>query len=86
MRDLTVRYLPQDLVDAVHMWAPEEISDSEMWALERLIEAVYSRGYDDGHRRGDVEGRQANRRPNQNDINALREKLRGEPKGGESDA
>lgn len=74
--DLTVRYLPRDLVEQLRRWAPAEISGSELWSLERIAERIYAVGYDEGHRRGYDEAAETTKRPNINDVNELREALK----------
>lgn len=70
-----IGYLPGELAKELHRWAPAEVSDSEMYDLARIAEQVYARGYDDGHRRGYDEGHDAQKRPNINDVNRLREAI-----------
>lgn len=72
---MAIGYLPDEFADELRRWAPPEVSDGEMFALERLAERLYARGYRDGHRRGFDEGMDHRARPNANDVNRLREAL-----------
>ncbi len=84
---MTARYLPSQLADELNRKMPKELSDSEAWTLTRYAELVYAQGYNDGHQRGYTEGYDDRKRPNQNAINELRERMKEEglfPKDGGS--
>lgn len=71
-------YLPTQLADEVRRWAPPELSDDEVYRLQRLAERIHADGYDSGHMAGYQEGWDASKRPNSNDVNRLREALAAE--------
>ncbi len=70
-----VGYLPPQLALELRMWAPDEVSGSEMFNLRRLVERVYAAGYDDGHRAGYQDYQDDRKRPNTNDVQRLRAAL-----------
>jgi hypothetical protein len=77
-----IAYIPRDLAEALRRWAPPEISDSEMYELQRIGERIFAAGYDAGWMAGYDEHRDAKRRPTTNDVNRLRAAL-AEPDGGQ---
>ena len=80
MADNRVGYLPRELAEALRRKVPPEVSESDMFELERLAERIWAEGYDQGHLRGYHEGRDHKQRPNINDVNRLREALAAEGK------
>lgn len=80
MADHPVRYLPAQLAGDLERWAPPEITGSEMFGLQRLAERIYAAGYDEGHRRGQLEFDAYHRRPNINQVNELREAVKAKEK------
>lgn len=80
MADPHVRHLPDTFADELARWAPEVLTDDEVYRLARLAERIHADGYDAGHRRGYREGRDHGRRPNTNQVNQLREAIAAEAK------
>lgn len=78
MADTHPRYLPREFVSEIRFWAPPELSGSALYSLIRIVESAYARGYSDGHLTGFDEGYDHQKRPDENDVNRLREAITGE--------